>query len=123
LDVPPFANSGTADSFFDVFYQNQVGDRVFHPAMPVPIVSVITHKPPGPGDTYVNPFTEPVDLLDASGNPTGIKILREVHTPNPVEVDHFPESRGEIELQIGNGASGLIGILGPPTVKEFVGGW
>jgi chromosome segregation ATPase len=44
--------------------------------------SVITHKPPGPGDTYENP--EQVSLLDASGNPTGFSIGAGRHVPQPV---------------------------------------
>ena len=86
--------NGLWNSFFDVFYEIRVGDNVFHPARPVHMAAVITHKPPGPGDTYINPFTEPVDLLDANGKPTGIKILKEVHTPmgkHKLLVIPFPE--------------------------------
>ncbi len=78
LDVPPFTKTGTADSFFDVYFLVTLGDRVFHPAKPVHMTSVITHKPPAPGDTYTNPFNEAVELLDATGKPSGIRLLREV---------------------------------------------
>jgi|GEM_PF-3499819 len=126
LDVPPFAAAGSADSFFDVFYLIQVGDRVFHPAKPVHMASVITHKPPAPGDTYVNPFTDPVELLDANGNPTGIKIVKEVHTPNPPkEVDFFPVSRAYIILGLPNGQRESLRLNGPTTVEVMVtpAGW
>jgi hypothetical protein len=69
-----------------VFFEVQAGGQVFHPAQPVRMQAVITHKPPGPGDTYVNPFLQPVELLDANGNPTGVRILAERHTPNPIRV-------------------------------------
>jgi hypothetical protein len=83
LDVPPFTATGTANSFFDIFLTLEVGQVVLHPATPLHMQAVITHKPPAPGDTYVNPFTQPVDLLDINGRPTGIKVLQEIHTPNP----------------------------------------
>src|SRR5260370_21061323 len=46
-------------------------------------MAVIKHKPPKPGETYVNPFTQPIPLLDANGNPTGVFLLSETHTPIP----------------------------------------
>jgi hypothetical protein len=84
LDLPPFTATGQADSFFDVFAEFVLADgSVFHTAQPLHMQTVITHKPPAPGETYINPFTQPVELLDANGRPTGVFITREVHTPNP----------------------------------------
>jgi hypothetical protein len=120
LDVPPFTATGSANSFFDVFVVLHVGGQTLHPATPLHMASVITHKPPAPGDTYVNPFTIPVPLLDAAGNPTGIKILREVHTPNPikpVEIDHFPNTTASITLQKPGGQTEVISLSGPTTVQ------
>jgi len=42
-------------------------------------------------------------LLDANGNPTGVRVLAEVHTPNPtnpppVEIDYFSNTLAQIEL-------------------------
>jgi hypothetical protein len=82
LELPPFA-PGTAISFFNVFFQIQVGGQLLHAAQPAHMMAMITHKPPAPGETYVNPFTQPIELLDANGNPTGIFLLSETHTPNP----------------------------------------
>jgi len=121
LDVPPFAATGTADSYFDVNYLIQVGNNVLHPARPVHMTSVIHHKPPGPGDDYVNPFTEPVELLDASGKPTGIKILKEVHTPVPTpEIDVFPVSLAQITLALPDGSSEVVNLAGPTTVEVSI---
>jgi len=83
LDLPPFEPMGSASSFFDVFFEIQVGAQVLHAAQPAHMVAMITHKPPAPGETYVNPFTQPIELLDANGNKTGIFLLSETHTPNP----------------------------------------
>jgi len=82
LDLPPFAPSGTANSFFDVFFKVQVGPFTFFTAQPKRMSSVITHKPPGPGDTYENP--EQIPLLDTNGNPTGFSIGAGRHVPQPV---------------------------------------
>jgi len=83
LDIPPFANAGTAKSTIDLPLEVVLGGQVFKVAKVVHMETVITHKPPNPRDRYVNPFTEPIDVLDANGKPTGFKIIREVHIPNP----------------------------------------
>ena len=121
LDVPPFAATGKADSFFDVWFQIQVGNQVLHAAQSAHMQAVITHKPPAPGDEYVNPFTQPIDLLDANGRPTGIKLVREVHTPNPIEVDHFEKSIGQFTLSIPGLGDREVLVSGPTTVQVYVG--
>jgi hypothetical protein len=83
LDVPPFTRAGTADSFFEVYFEITVNDQSFRAAGPARMQSLIRHKPPAPGDEYVNPFVEPIDLLDANGKATGIRLVREVHVPSP----------------------------------------
>jgi len=82
LDLPPFAPAGTANSFFDLFFKVQVGSLTFFTTQPKRMSSVITHKPPGPGDTYEN--LEQIPLLDVNGNPTGFSIGAGRHVPQPV---------------------------------------
>ena len=51
LDLPPFAPSGSADSFFDVFLEVELLDgTVLHTDRPKRMSSRILHKPPAPGD-------------------------------------------------------------------------
>jgi hypothetical protein len=83
LDVPPFTPEGGARSHFDVNFLVRVGDRVLHTARPIRMETIIRHKPPRPGEQYTNPFLEPVELLGPDGQPTGIKLVKEVHTPIP----------------------------------------
>ncbi len=83
LDIPPFTATGTATSFFDVFFDVQVGGQTYHGDTSAHMQTIITHKPPAPGETYINPFSTPIYLLDANGNPTGIALVAEQHTPNP----------------------------------------
>ena len=81
LDLPPFAPNGTASSFFDVFFEIQVGNFRFHTQTPKRMSSVITHKPPAPGNVYENP--EKIALLDENGQPTGFSIGAGRHVPRP----------------------------------------
>jgi hypothetical protein len=121
LDLPPFAATGTANSFFDVFFEIEVGGVKFHTATPKRMSSVIAHKPPAPGNTYEN--LEKITLLDENGNPTGFSIGAGRHTPRPpVEIDHFPNTTAMIELQFPQGGSEVIALAGPTTVHVFFEG-
>jgi hypothetical protein len=86
LDVPPFTAAGTASSFFDVWFQVKVGTQTFYAAQAVHMQTVITHKPPGPMTAYVSP-NQVIDLVDASGALTGVRLIHATHAPNPPRID------------------------------------
>jgi hypothetical protein len=112
LDVPPFTAAGTADSFFDIFFEIQVGNRLLYPAKAKRMSSVIDHKPPGAGTVYENPETIP--LLDAAGRPTGFAIGATRHIPVPedfVEVDVMPDTTALVQL-----VGGPLGNLPVPLI-------
>ena len=68
LDLDPFGAGGCARSFFDVNALFKVGERVFRPSVPLHIVARICHKPPGPGEAYMNLTDQaPIDILDEKG--------------------------------------------------------
>src|SRR5262249_26763473 len=120
LDVPPFTPTGTASSFFDVFVEVHVGGQTLYPAS-LHMTSIIHHKPPVQGDVYVNPFTQPIPLVDVFGNITWYQMLAEVHTPvptnpPPVEIDYFPETTAQITLQLPGGGTEQVSLAGPTTV-------
>jgi hypothetical protein len=93
LDIPPFAPSGTADSFFDVYFEIEVGGAVLYNVNPARIVANnLTHKPPAEGETYCG--NTPVMLFDQAGNYAGYEFLVYCHTPNP-------------EPDVSNGGDGL----------------
>jgi len=123
LDLPPFTATGAANSFFDVFALFKVGGKIYHTAVPLHIAAMITHKPPAPGESYMNLTDQaPIDLLDANGNRTGIKITSEMHTPNPpVEIDTFQFSQAKIVLQYPTGAKELVLLDGPTEVHVDIG--
>jgi hypothetical protein len=80
LDLPPFAPSGTATSFFDVYFEVQASGLTLHNHTPKHMDSVITHKPPNPGDQYNNP--DVIQLYDENENPFPIRIGAAQHVPN-----------------------------------------
>jgi len=81
LDIPPFATVGMGDSFFDVYFEVEVGGQLMYTAKPKRMSTLITHKPPAPGDVYENP--DRIPLLDADGNETGFYLGAARHEPNP----------------------------------------
>jgi HYR domain len=121
LDLPPFTPTGSADSFFDIWPIIQVGTQRLRPAQALHLSSVITHKPPAPGESYTNPFLDPIELVDENGQGTGIFVVKEVHTPNiPKEIDVFDYSLAKITLEYPGGANERITLAGPSTVKVCV---
>ncbi|MDJ0867001.1 MAG: hypothetical protein QNK03_12890 [Myxococcota bacterium] len=116
LDLPPFAPEGSADSFFDVFFEVEVGGQVFHTEQATRMESVIHHKPPGPGTAYRKVEGE-IPLFDENGRPADVTLVAASHVPRPIEVDFFPDTRASIELVSPSGASELVELRGPTTVE------
>ncbi len=118
LDLPPFAPVGSADSFFDVFFEIEIESNgiVLHNEQPARMGGRITHKPPAPGEGYEKP-QGPIPLLDENGNPTGFLIAEARHVPEPFEVDHFPDSHAGVELIFPTGETAFAQLVGPTTVE------
>jgi hypothetical protein len=119
LDLDPF-HPGNADSFFDVFFEIEVGGLVLHNEQPKRLSTVITHKPPAQGDVYESLQTIP--LLDANGNPTGFSLGSGRHEPNPghfVEHDHFEDTEAAIDLVAPDGTQETIELRGPAWVDVW----
>ena len=82
LDIPPFTSTGLANSFFDVFLEVELPDgTVLHGATSKRMSSVITHKPPAPGDFYED--LEDIELLFPNGEPSGFFLGATRHVPRP----------------------------------------
>ncbi|MBN2473844.1 MAG: PKD domain-containing protein, partial [Pirellulales bacterium] len=128
LEVDPFNPAGAtnvpAESFFDVWPEIRLGSQVFHTAAPLPIETLISHKPPQEGERYVNPYLEPVELIDpTTGLGTGIFVVREVHQPAPTtEHDVFPHTRALVGLQLPTGELFNVRMSGPSTVDVYFEG-
>lgn len=78
LDLPPFTATGTAESFFDIFFEVEFGGNVFHNVQSLRWGNVINHKPPQ-NASYVSFGTIP--LVDDNGNPTGFYIGHTLYRP------------------------------------------
>jgi len=74
LDIPPFTPIGTADSFFNIFVEIEIGalGQTLHTEQPIRLSSLITHKPPAPDDLYEN--LEIIPLYNAAGEPTEFQL-------------------------------------------------
>jgi len=117
LDVPPFTAAGTADSFFDVFFEVEVLGLVLHSEIPSRMESTITHKPPAPGNTYDKPPGH-IPLFHENGEPSGIVIVQASHAPDPsdIEIDVFPDSFAVVDIQTDFGFETVM-LSGPTTVE------
>jgi len=116
LDIRPFRPEGTCRSFFDIFVEIEVAGVKYRLAKPLHMETIITHKPPSPRDRYVNPFTEPIEVLTADGQPTGFKLVREIHIPNPFGIERRP---GENRLTLNVPAADTGAVL---QRTRFLGG-
>ena len=119
LDLPPFTASGTAESFFDIFVEIEVGGVVLLHEVPLRIATVITHKPPAPGEVYVDTGQGPIELLDANGMPTGFFLDGGWLVPNPIRIALRRLGRGRAEVSWPTPATGYIlqatASLDPPV--------
>jgi hypothetical protein len=75
---------GTADSFFDIFFEIDTPFGTLHNDEPMRISATLTEKPPE-GTKYIKPDnTGDIPLLDGTGQDTGIRIKVASHTPIPI---------------------------------------
>jgi hypothetical protein len=121
--MPPFTQTpGTATSFFDVFFEVEVGGRILHNETPKRLSSRITHKPPAPGDVYEG--TVIIPLLDESNASTGIRLGNAFHIPRPgtVERDPFPATMAQVTLVDPSGQSHTVQLSGPSEAHVFFEG-
>jgi hypothetical protein len=92
LDVPPFCNTptpacnpGTADSFFNVYFEvKRVNTgEVFHNHDLLKLRSLISHKPPAINDFYFVDVNSPITLFRANETDSGFRLVHAQHTPKP----------------------------------------
>lgn len=93
LDIPPFTATGSADSFFDVFFEIEVanlGGAKFHNHTPKHMQTTITHKPPAEGEVYQNP--DVIELFDENETLALVTMGTAKHTPNPAPCRMDPQT-------------------------------
>ncbi|HEY2955276.1 MAG TPA: FlgD immunoglobulin-like domain containing protein [Candidatus Eisenbacteria bacterium] len=96
LEIPPFSWSGTAASFYDLFFRLDVGGAHYHNHVAKHLGGTVTAVPPAPGDVFRN-FV-PTTLLGDDENPSAFQARRMIFTPDDVkqdstERDSFPAAR------------------------------
>ena len=121
LDIPPFTPTGTADSFFDIFVQVDVGGMTFYTNVPKRMSTVITHKPPGPLDFYQG--LQDIPLVNEFGFDTGYFLCASSHRPNPpVEYDNYEFSKIALDLVLPDGSIETIQASGPTAMAVYFEG-
>ena len=96
LDIPPFTPTGSADSFFDVFCEIEIGGQVYHNAQPLRWYDVINHKPPK--DASYEDEWQSVTLYDDNGNPTGLNIVHSFYWPGNCGDNEHPIPIGDFNM-------------------------
>jgi hypothetical protein len=82
LDIPPFTETGGANSFFDIFFEVVTPVGTLHNIVPKHMETMIFHKPPK-DSVYQSP--EELILYDVSGMTTSFSIGLTMHAPDPNE--------------------------------------
>jgi hypothetical protein len=121
LDLPPYASSGQADSFFDVLFQIEFGGVSFFTVTPDRIRGILTRNPAAAGDILTGSGLS--TLYDQNGNPTGwILRIVTVQLSAPVEIDRFESATAELELMDPTGAIHIVPLNGSSTVESIFEG-
>ena len=113
LDLPPFTPTGTANSFFDVFFELEflTSGLTLLNVTPARIDTVINEKPPANGDIYQSTAT--LQLFDENGLPTEYFIGLIQYEPNPTQYDWGDANDNAVTaryptLAVNNGANHII---------------
>ncbi|KKK69516.1 hypothetical protein LCGC14_2933250, partial [marine sediment metagenome] len=124
---PPFTSTGTADSYFDVFFQLGFSSITLYTPTPARMNALIHEKPPANGDIYQS--TAALQLFDENGTPTDYYIGQIQYEPNPTQYDwgDAPDDAGTARyptLAVNNGANHITGsglMLGASVDAELDG--
>ncbi len=87
LDIPPFASTGAAHSYYDVYFEIEVGGEIYHNEKPKRQEAQITEKPPKEGEKYEAPGDIP--LYHEDGTISDISLSDASHTPRPKHKMHW----------------------------------
>lgn len=96
LDLPLFAETGSADSFFDVHFEIEVDGMIMYGARPMLWRGVLNEKPAAPGDIYEN--IEDIKLVDAYGTETGYTLGASWYEPIAYGDAAHPYPIGDLNL-------------------------
>ena len=110
-----------ANSFFDVFFEVEVtGVGKLHNRVPLRIEAMISQKPPKA--RYIHVITDPIELFDENGRPTGVFLVTARHnTGGPVEVDVWESTSALLGIRLPNGNLVNAILSGPSTAEADLG--
>jgi hypothetical protein len=116
LELAPFA-AGTADSFFDVYFEITVPSvGTLHNETAVRMEAEIEEKPPLDRYRFTAPSESdaPMLYLD-NGTPTGIRVLSVIHATTAIETDTYAKTVQQLLLQVGYSGVETDDPTLPPT--------
>jgi hypothetical protein len=123
LDLPPYTATGTATSYFDVFYEVDLPitrDTYYNPTPAHMANSKMSYKPPPPWDPrYKDPYMIEVNR---NGVPSGIYIGDESHHPHPPPPDPHGTVWSNIEFGTGGTNPSIAADFFGPGSDPFDGG-
>lgn len=120
LDVPPFG-SGSVDSFFDIFFELEIGGQRFYNVTPLHWQGFLSEKPAGLLDVYEN--REIIQLYDEAGIPTPYFLEAGRVRPNPpVEIDAFDTPLCELTIVDPGGQGFKVPMVGRTVERVFFEG-
>jgi hypothetical protein len=110
LDIPPFASTGKAESYFDVWFETQVAGRTLHSHEPKRMKATISYKPPR--DTYRSP--DVMELFDEEERAGGVRVGGASHTTGEDArvCDRRPKGALQLQPEVGLAGTGLPFVLG-----------
>jgi len=85
LDIPPFTESGTAISFFDVFFDLQVDGQSLHNTDPRDLEAQVTHKPTDKDRPFEGTGNTPLD--DENNDDSGWTVTDAILILDPTTMD------------------------------------
>lgn len=120
LDVPPFG-IGTVGSFFDIYFEFEMLGQRFYNIAPLHWEGLLSEKPAGRLDTYVN--SERIQLFDGAGQQTPLFFEAGRFRPNPaVEIDAFDTPLCELEIVEPGGQFLKVPMVGRTVERVFFEG-
>lgn len=120
LDVPPFG-IGTVGSFFNVFFELEIGGQRFYNVTPLRWYCVLSEKPAGHQDIYGN--LEDIELFYPDGRPSGFFLgAGRLHPNPPVEIDVFDTPLCELDIIGPGGQRYEVPMVGRTVERVFFEG-
>jgi hypothetical protein len=119
LEVTQFSITGKAEMYFDMFFEVEMGGKLYYSDSPIRHWYLIEHKPPEDGFEFFQSLVT-VQLVDTYGLPTGFALWFDWNTDNyAIETDVYESCTGEIEIWDMESLAEVVDVSGEITQVVF----